>query len=199
MVNENDELYEKPGYEVVRMKQQKGKDEFWKTMRRRSRRYASLLDLLIFDWPDADEILYNLYLYVSDSIHRNKDPVIYHIVEQALDSYNDAVFNRDKKKLDDPVRISIFIESLIKSTCSYFEVSIVDERGEAWSVDSGERFVDWLRNHSGDLKIYDHQHQDEASLRGMLYTLVTCESVKKVIKRSGYEDAVLAGSVAAGR
>ncbi len=51
---------------------------------------------------------------------------------------------------------------------------------------------------SGELSINPQPHEDETSLRGLLYELITCESVKTVLRRTDYEEAVVAGRMAAG-
>lgn len=189
----------KDGYEVVDMISGTLHKDFSSQVRKRTRRHASLVDLLSFDWPDAKKIMNNLYSHISDNVHKNNKPVIYDIIDVALDRYHDAVFQKNGKKLDDPKRIAIFIETLIVETCRELELAIVDEKGDEWTVDSGQPFVAWRDAHPGDLEVYGRTHPDEDVLRKMLYTLVTSESIKRVLKRAGYEEAVLAGCVAPGR
>ncbi|WP_440136553.1 hypothetical protein, partial [Escherichia coli] len=83
------------------------------------------------------------------------------------------------------------LETLITETCRALEVQIVDSGGDSWSVDSGESFSRWLSSHPGELSITPQPHEDETSLRGLLYELITCESVKTVLRRTDYEEAVV--------
>jgi hypothetical protein len=172
------------------------KDDIFPLIRSRGRKYASLVDLLFFDWPGAKKVVNNLYAYISENIEKNKEPVILSIVDTALDSYHDSVYRKDGKKLDDPMRLAIFVETLIVQTCKELDICIVDEQGEHWSVDNETPFVTWLAEHPGELTVRGHQHEDETLLREILYRLVASESVKNVFRRAGYEEAVLAGRIA---
>ncbi|TDX26812.1 hypothetical protein DFO67_11577 [Modicisalibacter xianhensis] len=198
-VGQTQGMFLKDGYEVVEMTSTAAHKDFSSQVRKRTRRHASLVDLLSFDWPDARKIMNNLYSHISDNIQINKKPVIYNIIDVALDRYHDAVFQKNGRKLDDPKRIAIFIVTLIVETCRELEVAIVDEKGNEWTVDAGQPFIAWREDHPGDLKVYGRSHPDEEMLRKVLYTLVTSESIKGVLKRAGYEEAVLAGCVAPGR
>ncbi|EPB6455952.1 hypothetical protein ACRQ8J_004977, partial [Escherichia coli] len=99
---------------------------------------------------------------------------------------------------EDPARISAFLDTLITETCKALEIQIAaNSGGGAWSVDSGTSFSAWCTDHPGDLSITPHAHEDESSLRGLLYDLLICESVKNVLRRTDYEQAVVSGRLVA--
>lgn len=166
-------------------------------MRRRSRRRATLIDLLFYDWPASKEMMENLYGYISATITKNNEPVIYCILDKALNRYRDVVFCKNGERIDDPVRIGVFVETLIVETCRELEVSIYDAAGAAWSVDSGQPFLAWLQGHPGSLMICGQTHENESALRQMLYCLITSDSIKKVLRRGLYDQDILAGRLAA--
>ncbi len=167
-----------------------------KTIGTRGKKNAHILDLLKIDWPASQTIIEKLSLLITAGIKKNKEPIIYLIIEEALQRYSDVVFHNNSKKYDDPIRIGVFLETIITATCRVLEIQIMDSQGNKWSVDSCQSFFHWTLNHPGELAIYQYQHQDEHSLRSLLYDLMTCNSVKNVLKRANYEEAVLAGRMA---
>nr|WHE43956.1 hypothetical protein LOCMHKOF_00073 [Providencia stuartii] len=173
-------------------------DRVMNELKSRGRKNAHILSILQFDWPASEAIIEKLSCYITDGIKANQEPVIYPIIEEALHRYSQLVFHEQREKYEDPARIGAFLETLITETCRALEVQIVDSGGDSWSVDSGESFSLWLSSHPGELSINPQPHEDETSLRGLLYELITCESVKTVLRRTDYEEAVVAGRMAAG-
>lgn len=167
-------------------------------LKSRGRKNAHILSILQFDWPASESIIEKLSCYITDGIKANKEPVIYLIIEEALQKYGQLVFHEQKEKYEDPARISAFLETLITETCRALEIQIFNSNGKSWSVDSGESFSLWFSTNPGDLSIKPHPHEDETSLRGLLYDLITCESVKTVLRRTNYEKAVVTGRMVAG-
>lgn len=184
-------------YQVVTV----GKNPFERVMnalRSRGRKNAHILSILQLDWPASELIIQKLSDYISDSIKANQEPVIYPIIEEALFRYSQLVFHAQRYKYEDPARLSAFLDSLITETCKALEVQIAAKNGgDVWSVESGTSFSEWSTNHPGDLSITPHVHEDEPSLRGLLYELLICESVKNVLRRTDYEQAVVSGCLVA--
>ncbi len=162
-------------------------------LKNRGRKNAHILSILQFDWPASETIIEKLSCYITNSIKANQEPIIYSIIEEALLRYSQLVFHKQQEKYEDPARIGAFLDTLITETCRALEVQIVDNHGDTWSVDSGEPFSLWLSSHPGKLSINPQPHEDEALLRGLLYELITCESVKTVLRRTNYEEAVVTG------
>lgn len=173
-------------------------DRVMNVLKSRGRKNAHILSILQLDWPASESIIQRLSDYISDSIKANEEPVIYPIIEEALLRYSQLVFHAHRYKYEDPARISAFLDTLITETCKALEVQIAAKSGgEAWSVDSGTAFSMWWTSHPGDLSITPHTHEDEPSLRGLLYDLLICESVKNVLRRTEYEQAVVSGRLVA--
>lgn len=167
-------------------------------LKSRDRKNAHILSILQFDWPASTEIIKKLSCYITEGIKANQEPILYAIIEEALTRYSHVVFYKQQEKYEDPARIGTFLESIITETCRQLEVKIIDSSGDSWSVESGEPFSLWLSSHPGELSINPQPHEDEPSLRGLLYELITCESVKTVLRRTNYEEAVVTGCMAAG-
>jgi hypothetical protein len=165
-------------------------------LRARGRKNVELLTLLQFDWPVSKFVLEKISEYISDHIIADEEPVIYEIIEGALIRYSEAVHFKEGRKIDDPVRFGVFIEALISETSRIMEVEIRDDTGVAWSVESGSSFSDWYAERSGELSIHPKLHENEKSLRTVLYELITSEQIRTVLRRVDYEEAVVAGSVA---
>ncbi|OFB07394.1 hypothetical protein BG490_19945 [Salmonella enterica subsp. enterica serovar Typhimurium] len=185
-------------YEVAIMVDVNPFDRVMNELKSRGRKNAHILSILQFDWPASEAIIEKLSCYITDGIKANQEPVIYPIIEEALHRNSQLVFHEQREKYEDPARLGAFLETLITETCRALEVQIVDSGGDSWSVDSGESFSLWLSSHPGELSINPQPHEDETSLRGLLYELITCESVKTVLRRTDYEEAVVAGRMAAG-
>ena len=165
-------------------------------LKSRGRKNAHILSILQLDWPVSEIIIEKLIGYISDGISANDETVIYSIIEEALDRYSKFVFHDNKEKYEDPARISAFVESIITETSRALEVQIVDGCGYSWSVDSGEPFSQWISTHTGELSIKPQPHEDEISLRSFLYELITSENVRTVLRRTNYEESVVAGRLA---
>lgn len=162
-------------------------------IRKRDRKNAHTLALLFFDWPATNNIIEQLCCFITDEIKSDKEPVIYPILEKALNKYSDVVFHVNKHKYEDPIRLGVFLETIITETVKALEIEIEDSLGNKWSVEKNESFSHWLENHKGVLSIIPHQHQNECKLRKVLYQLITSKSVKTVLRRTNYEQAVVAG------
>lgn len=185
-------------YEVARVVDVNPFEAVINALKKRGRRNTHTLLLLQFDWPASQDIIERLSCFITDGIKASGEPVIYPIIEEALQRYSAAVFHGKYKKHDDPARIGVFLETMITQTCRALEIRIVDSKGASWLVARGQPLSHWIYEHPGDLTIYSHAHDDEPALRGLLYELLTCESVKKVLERKGYGEAVVAGRLAAG-
>jgi len=185
--------------EVVRVITEERRIGMTEAIRQRGRRYADIVDLLFFDWPKAKDVIENLRSYVSEHIQRHDDPVIYTIVTEALDEYHEAVYNPGGRKLEDPLRLAVFINALVTATCRELQIVITNDAGQSWSLASGTPFATWLTANDGELTIYSQAPADESSLREVIYSLLTSESVKRILKRAGHEDAVLANRVVTDR
>lgn len=169
-----------------------------KARKTRGRKNAELLTLLQFDWPVSRFVLEKISEYISDQIYADEEPVIYEIIEGALFRYSEAVHFKEGKKVPDPVRFGVFIEALISETSRIMEIEIQDGEGRSWNVGSGESFCDWYNTRAGDLNIFPKLHENENSLRTVLYELITSEQIRNVLRRVDYEEAVVAGGLAAG-
>ena len=167
-------------------------------LKARGRKNAELLTLLQFDWPVSRFVLEKISEYISDQICADEEPVIYEIIEGALIRYSEVVHFKEGKKIPDPVRFGVFIEALISETSRIMEIEIQDDEGSAWNVGSGTSFCEWYSTHSGGLNIYPKLHENEKSLRSVLYELITSEQIRSVLRRVNYEEAVVAGGMATG-
>lgn len=163
-------------------------------IRDRGKRYKQALDILIYDWPITTRVISNLYLYITENIQREHDPVFFAIIEKALDAYKQAITRPAEDKLDDPLRLMIFVESLIDNTCQMLDVAIVDSAGHQWKVDNKDTFLEWLVAHPGELKVLSigKTEQGDTKYRKALYQVMAEPSVKNIFRKEGYEKAVLA-------
>ncbi len=116
-----------------------------------------------------------------------------------MEEYHDAVYTPGGRKLEDPLRLAVFINALVTATRKELHVLITNEAGQSWSLANGTPFATWLMANEGELTIYSHHPVDESSLREVIYSLLTSESVKRILKRAGHEDAVLANRVVTDR
>jgi hypothetical protein len=164
-------------------------------LRSRCRKNAEALTLLQFDWPVSRVVLERISEYITDHICADDEPVIYEIIEEALIRYSEAVHFKAGKKIPDPLRFAVFIEALISETSRVMEVEIIDEQGSSWTVGNGQSFCEWYSKHEGGLSVYPKVHENEHSLRTILYDLITSDQIKKVLRRVNYEEAVMAGGL----
>ncbi|MFC6674117.1 hypothetical protein [Marinobacterium aestuariivivens] len=169
-------------------------------LRARGKKNIELMTLLQFDWPVSRIVLEKISDYISDQIYADEEPVIYEIIEGALIRYSEAVHFRNGGKVDDTVRFGIFLDGLITETARCMEIEIQDSTGASWHVGSGIRFSDWYAKHSNssEIRILPKLHENESSLRTVLYELITSERIRNILRRVNYEEAVVAGRLAAG-
>lgn len=176
--------------------------EVLSVIRKRDRKNAHTLALLFFDWPATSDVIEQLCCFIADVIKSDKEPVIYQILEEALNKYSGVVFHANKRKYDDQVRLGVFLETIITETAKALEVEIED-LGNKWPVEKGKPFSNLLADHKlvdhkGELFIVPHQHQNECKLREALYQLVASESIKTALRRTNYEEAIVAGRLVTG-
>lgn len=169
-------------------------------LKARCRKNAELLSLLQFDWPVSCLVIEKLSEYISDQIYEDEVPVIYEIIEEALISYSEVVhFSSKDKKLSDPVRLGVFINTLIIETSRIMEFEIQDKEGSRWHVGCGINFFEWYNTHSGELKIYSKPHENERNLNSVLYRLMTSAQIRNILRKVNYEETVVGGGMAVGR
>lgn len=195
----NKSLQRLPQIEIIRMDKVNRTERLSQAMKKMGEDQAEIVAMLEFDWPGADQIIDALCNFVTESIQEDGSPVIYRIVDKALESYGKAVFRPDGKKLEDPLRIAIFLDRLLSESAIELNIWIEDDRGSAWNVDSEIPFSDWLEQHPGDVAVYQRAGADHLMLRKRLYALLTCSPIKRVMKRTGYESAVVDGRLAINR
>lgn len=167
-------------------------------LKRRDRRNTRMLSLLQCDWPAAQAIIERLSLLIGDGIRADEQPVIYSIIETALHRYASVVFHENSQKAEDPARIGAFLEAIITETCRSLAIEVVGSSGQVWSIHSGKPFAHWLYEQSGELKVQTTRFRDQEVARQRLYALLTNDSVRAVLRKAGYEEAVVAGRLAAG-
>lgn len=185
-------------WRVVRVIPKERRRTLTEGIREQGRRYADLADLLFFDWPKAKGVVESLQAYLSDHIQLEENPVVYRLIRDSLDRYHDAVFNHSGKKLDDPLRLAIFIDALLTATCDIVNIEIENDQGSTWTITTGQPFSSWLMENDGGITIYAGAVEDQQPIREMLYALLTSDSIKRILKRAGHEDAVLANRLVIG-
>lgn len=163
-------------------------------IRGRGKRYAQSLDILLYDWPITAKVVSKFYQFLSENIEIEHEPVFFAIIEKALDAYKSAVNRPHQDKLDDPLRLLIFIEALIDNCCQTLDIAIVDGAGHQWKVDSRLPFVEWLVAHPGDLKVLSigKTEQGDTRYRKAIYQVVADPTVQNIFRKEGYEQTVLA-------
>ena len=168
-------------------------------LKARGRKSSETLTLLHFDWPESLVALERISNCVSDLIYADEQPVIYEIIEAALSRYSDAVhFKSPNGKVEDPLRLGVFIEALITGTAKTMQVEIRHSSGQTWCLETGSSFCSWLEEvreacPKGELTIVPRPHKNEKLLRSSLYELITSEKIRNVLRRAGYEKAIVAG------
>lgn len=170
------------------------------TLRARGRKNADTLILLQFDWPDTEHVLGRVVDSVADFSCNGSDPVIYSILDQALERYSKAVHFRvgcsylDASKKD-PMRLAIFIEALITETMMVVKAGRQNGCKGEWPLDQGVSLSEWLCEQGGlseaEQKLKPCMSNE--TLRSTLYELFTSERVRSILRRVGYEEAVVGG------
>lgn len=170
-------------------------------LRTNYQRHLHVAELLFYDWPKAKEVAVALLDYVSLHIRRQEEALALEILCEALVAYSEvsqfARINRTEK-VDDALRLAIFVDALITVTLRDLQISVVTESGDQWSLPEGVSFSTWLGGREGDLTVYHKPIDDVLPIRAMLYRAITTPSVKRILLRSGYEDAILANRLAIG-
>ena len=157
-------------------------------------------ELLFYDWPKAKEVAVSLLNYISLQLCRQEKTLALTILCEGLVAYSEvAQFAKSnlQSKVDDALRLAIFVDSLITVSVRDLQIAVEKESGERWSLPEGVTFSSWLGDeHQGDLTVYHQPFQDPIPVRAMLYGVITTPSIKRILQRSGYEDAILANRLA---
>lgn len=164
-----------------------------KGLRKRSRHNSIVLGVLEYDWPVATSIIESLSNYVGFKIgSASGEPVIYKILEFALNRYSSLLFHSHDNKHEDAARIAVFIDGLITKTCEIAcDLPMEEAQKDIFlSTNNKQTLSDWVAKK-------DKQNCDEPSLRRHLYGLIANDNVKYILKSANYEQAVVLGSLAA--
>ncbi len=170
-----------------------------KVLRKRSRHNSVVLGILEYDWPVATSIIETISDYIGSGIHTNNEPVIYDILEFAIERYSKFLFHTRSTKYEDAIRIAAFIEGLITKTCDVAQMKITNESGtSSWAAGDKASFSEWYkRNGTSKLTVQPEPVENVQDLRKFLYELIANDQVKHILKSANYEKAVVFGSLAA--
>ena len=159
-------------------------------------------ELLFYDWPKAKEVAIALLDYVSLQLRRQDEALALTILCEALVDYSEVAQFAKKNiqaKVDDALRLAIFVDALVSTSLRDLQIIVEKESGEQWSLPEGVGLSTWIGNDvQSDLTIYHSPLENPIPLRAMFYGAITPPSVKRILKRSGYEDAILANRLAIG-
>tara|TARA_R110002051_G_scaffold299268_1_gene366401 strand:- start:10725 stop:11249 length:525 start_codon:yes stop_codon:yes gene_type:complete len=162
-------------------------------------RYSHAAELLFYDWPKAKEVAVALLEYISLHIRRQDEALALEVLCEALVAYGEvsqfARINRIEK-VDDALRLAIFVDALITVTLRDLQIVVETEDGDKWSLPEGVAFSTWLGDRDGDLTVYHQPLDDVLPIRAMLYGAITSPSVKRILLRAGYENPILANRLA---
>ena len=157
---------------------------------------AEVIGILHFDWPDVEKLLEKFAKYITEGIVADGQPVILSIIESALLKYSSCVITDDGVKIKDGVRLGIFIEQLLSETCVAACVEIESGSGNRWDLCTGVPYSEWFMENTGGLSIRKRENftKDETLYaRQAMYSSITIDRIKTVLKRVNYEQAVVFG------
>lgn len=168
-------------------------------LRKDYQRHAHNAELLFYDWPKAKEVAISFIKHVGLHLRRREESLALAILCEALNAYSEVtVFSRRSwtEKVDDALRLATFVNALVTVAVRDLQIAVESERGSQWTLPGGEAFSSWLDREQGDLAVYHQSLNDELPVRALLYGTFAPESVKKILKRADYEDAILANRLA---
>ncbi|AJY53110.1 hypothetical protein KO116_P200003 (plasmid) [Halomonas sp. KO116] len=187
---------------VLRVIPDKEKRPLIDVLRTDYQRHAHFAELLFYDWPKAKEVAIAMLDYVSLHIRRQDEALALEILCEALSAYSEvaqfARINRNEK-VDDALRLAIFVDALVTVSLRDLQIAIETEKGEQWTLPEGVALSKWLAEHDGDLTVYHQPLLDSMPVRAMIYGAITTESVKRILQRADYENAILANRLAISR
>lgn len=161
-----------------------------KTLKKRSRHNSIVLGVLEYDWPVARSIIEIVCEYIGHNICSDDEPIIYPILEFALERYSKFLFQGGREKHKDFVRLAAFIDGILTKTCEMAQEFIKTQpKNNKLLMVNKRTLSDWLNG-----------EPDAASrllLRRSLYDLVANRHVKHILKSTNYENAVVFGSLGA--
>ena len=137
----------------------------------RSHYNATLLSLLLFDWPVTKNVITALINYVGSSVKCKNELVIYLIIEQALQDYANVLIHKNKNKYTDNVRIIVFLESLIKAIDQHSIFKIHKSTVDEWTFGAPQNLPAWLTQHNqnNECIIVRHEQNNTELIRLMIY------------------------------
>jgi len=166
-----------------------------KTSKKRS--FMHLSSLLLTDWPATKQILENLKTIIEAVYASDCSLAMDKILEKALTAYGNYVYY-EKRKHEDLLRLSVFIDVLITETFALLDLEIINSKSHelVWSCQSKTSFALWriaYENNQLGL-IQKHLRSDNNDyLRDSLYRLIVCDQLKRLLKEANYE-ATIVGS-----
>lgn len=162
-----------------------------KVLKRRSRHNSIVLGVLEYDWPVAISMIETLSEYIGHTLCYDDEPIIYPVIEFALECYGKFLFHGYSKKHEDAVRLAAFMDGLLTKTCEVAQ-EVKSKQPETKiqtlsMVNKRTLSADWV-----------NAELDESGLSGLrrsLYELIVNEHVKHILKSANYEQAVVLGGV----
>lgn len=164
--------------------------------KRRKLTDREIYSLLKHDWPASQHMVEQLTYFLTTELTLEGEPILYPILEEALNRYCGVVYLNNSEKVEDIGRVAVFLDQLISSTLQRMNQQWTDAQGEAWHLDCGEGFSTWRQAHPGELTGQPYQINDTLEGRRRLYYLMTHPRMRLVFTRSNYyEEAIMAGDV----
>lgn len=148
----------------------------------------NVVSVLAWDWPEAEGILKRLNsLLIAGGLPKEESSKITAMVaDQSVGNYGRAVQWNGNRKKPDAERLGAFICSAIRSTVIGLSVGLSSgSRSISVSTENGQ--VRWVDTDGSGGAF------DEKLVRAWLYQELLSEDLKAVLRKTGYEEAVLVG------
>lgn len=149
---------------------------------------VTLLHFLQLDWPDSDVVITRMSDFIASSGIPSSEvsSLVCSITEQSLKAYGETLFSVSRsKKNHDPFRVAAFIDHLITEVTQLLCDGIGKGLTAAIDQESGE--AKWHCNR----QLTD---TDKDQLRVFMYHLFVKDELKLALRRSNYEQTLLAGA-----
>lgn len=128
--------------------------------------------LLKLDWPVAERIMVKLGALIVSCTGGQPigQGILEAIVEHSVREYGQALYSKKNGKCPDHLRIRVFTDCLLEETYRFIRSGQIAMAGGATEMPDAST---------------------ERELRHSLYELLICDSLKRILKESSFEKAIL--------
>lgn len=155
--------------------------------------YGRTIGILYYDWPEAQNVLNNVFEHIGGELHLSKRSIAVSIATAGLNAYERALQKNEMREFNDHARMCIFVQALLNESCRLAKSEIVDQSTDSrWNIASIESFGSWKKSKTHKLSVEPWFINEHEAVRQHLLNIYLTPNLKALFKEYNYENPVVA-------